>query len=318
MIHLRPSEVYHSLVVFVKADYPFDDALLDRAARFLKSLEPKWNDHDLADKLVIRLVHSSDGSTSGFAGSIMTLLSSSHSTMIAAALSFLCKTTTRSTPSIRCRLVESDLISNVLATVQPHTLTISGNEGIFDNLLKIIVECLDLSRPWCLTGLGKIAVVDQLNHREMIFQKVVLPSSQFVTFLISNRYFLKQDSLGSFMSLLTTLLDFSPYHRPTLEFVLASPIEMALSGCLPTIEDKDHLWDSLFYIHLWLEEWPKEGRKVDKSGKRVMEALFSEGFEDTLEQKLMNDKGGIFGRSVDDKSHFISHSLGANVKIPEW
>ncbi|KAK2941921.1 hypothetical protein BLNAU_23157 [Blattamonas nauphoetae] len=288
----RGPQIYNSLITLVKAKYPFDDALLDRAARFLKSLEPKWGDDGYADKLVTRLVNSLARSSAGFVDSIMTLLSTPHSTMIPAALSFLRQTTTRTSSALLTDLVETGLFDNVLATVQPHTLPISGNEGIFDNLMKIIVECLTLSRPSRLTGLGKIAVVDQLNHREMIFQKVVLPSSQFLTFLISNRHVLNEDLLSSFVELLCKLPEIGPYYRPTLEYVLASPTVMALSNCLLSIENKDHLWYSLYYIHSWLEEWPKEDRKVDKSGKRVMEALFSEGLEDTLEEMMMNDKGG--------------------------
>ncbi|KAK2950193.1 hypothetical protein BLNAU_14879 [Blattamonas nauphoetae] len=311
----RGPQIYNSLFTLVKAKYPLDDALLDRAARFLKSLEQKWNDNDLADKLETRLVHSSARSSAGFVHSILTLLSSPHSTMMTAALSFLCKTTSRSSSAILTDLVETDLFSNVLATVQPHTLPISGNEGIFDNLNRIIVECLDLTEPYYLEKLGITTTVEKFNHREMIFQKVVIPSSEFVTFLISNRYLLKQDSLGSFMELLCKLPEIGPYYRPTLEFVLASPTVMALSSCLLVIEDKDHLWYSLYYIHSWLEEWPKEGRKVVKSGKRMIQALFSEGFEDTLEQ-MIRTKDGNYGRSVDDKSQLISRSLGANVKKP--
>ncbi|KAK2963087.1 hypothetical protein BLNAU_2110 [Blattamonas nauphoetae] len=86
------SRIFNSLVVLVKAGYPFDNALEDRAAQFLESLEPEWDEQDLADKLVEELVPSSAGSPSGFVESIATLLSSPHSTVVAAALSFLDKT----------------------------------------------------------------------------------------------------------------------------------------------------------------------------------------------------------------------------------
>ncbi|KAK2942610.1 hypothetical protein BLNAU_22461 [Blattamonas nauphoetae] len=50
------SRIFNSLVVLVKAGYPFDNALEDRAAQFLESLEPEWDEQDLADKLVEELV----------------------------------------------------------------------------------------------------------------------------------------------------------------------------------------------------------------------------------------------------------------------
>ncbi|KAK2944210.1 hypothetical protein BLNAU_20879 [Blattamonas nauphoetae] len=86
------STIYRSLVALVEVEYPFDLELQDRAVQFLKILEP-FCDREYTTKLVTDLVHSSDGSPSGFVGSILTLLSTPHSTMVAAALSFLYKTT---------------------------------------------------------------------------------------------------------------------------------------------------------------------------------------------------------------------------------
>ncbi|KAK2945916.1 hypothetical protein BLNAU_19132 [Blattamonas nauphoetae] len=63
------SSIYHSLVALVKEKYPFDDALQDKAIQFLKSIEP-----------------SSAVSSSDFVESILTLLSSPHSTLVGAAL----------------------------------------------------------------------------------------------------------------------------------------------------------------------------------------------------------------------------------------
>ncbi|KAK2960043.1 hypothetical protein BLNAU_4926 [Blattamonas nauphoetae] len=170
--------IYRSLVAMVKAEYPFDNALQDKAARFLKSLEPDWCDLQHAEKLVYDLVPSSSGSTSGFVESIVTLVSSPHSTVVAAALSLLTETAMVSTPTIQSRLVESDLVTNVFATLQPQTLPITGNEEIFDNLIKIVLDCINITFPPSLRNLGITTAVDQFNRREMIFQKVVLPSRE--------------------------------------------------------------------------------------------------------------------------------------------
>ncbi|KAK2955456.1 hypothetical protein BLNAU_9503 [Blattamonas nauphoetae] len=195
------SKIYNSLVALVKAGYPFDKALQDKAVQFLESLDPTW-DKDLKEKLALKLVPTSDGSPSGFIASIVTLLSSPHSTVVTSALSFLFNVTVLSSPAIQCPLVDSDLISNVLAILQPHTLQMSGNEDIFGELFRIVGYCGDLASPSSLSNFGITAAVDKSNYREMIFRKVVLPSSQFVTFLISNRYILNGDLLKSFMMLL--------------------------------------------------------------------------------------------------------------------
>ncbi|KAK2957804.1 hypothetical protein BLNAU_7238 [Blattamonas nauphoetae] len=313
------STIYCSLVTLVNADYPFDNILQDRAARFSKNLEPRFGDHDHAAKLVTDLVPSSTGPSSGFVASIVTLLSSPHSTVVAAALSFLSKTNrVLSKLPLRLHLVESDIVTKVLATVQPHTLTICGNKAIFDNLNNVIANCLYLASPSSLGELGKIAAVDSFNHREMIFQKVVLPSSQFVTFLISNRRTLSGDLLHSFMSLLGAFLGICPYHHPTLEFVLASPIAMAFSSCLTHVEDKHCLWVTHFNINFSLNLWTTEGPEVAQSAKRMMQALISECSEDTLEQTLRNEKRGIYGIHVDNICLSLSKLLGLNVEFTEW
>ncbi|KAK2944177.1 hypothetical protein BLNAU_20924 [Blattamonas nauphoetae] len=154
---------------------------------------------------------------------------------VAATLSFL-QNHSSQILLLRCRLVESDLISNVLAAVQPHTLTRSGNEEMIDNLNKVIDHSVNLAFPNCLAELGITSAVDQFNHREMIFQKVVLPS------------------------------------------------------CLSFVEDDLCPLGILVHINHSLPEWKEEGPEVVQSAKRMMQALSSESFEDTLEQTLMHNK----------------------------
>ncbi|KAK2960153.1 hypothetical protein BLNAU_5036 [Blattamonas nauphoetae] len=293
------SRIYCSLVALVKAERPFDDVLLDRAAQFMKSLEPRWGDDDYAVKLVTDLVPSSAGPSSGFVESIVTLVSSPHSTVVAAALSFVRNAQFFSSFTVRDALLNSDLITKVLTTIQPHTLQISGNEEIFDELINVVRDFIDLAHPLHQNGRGITAAVDAFNHREMILKKVVLPSSPFVAFLISKRYILLNERLSeSFMDLLFNYHQICPFHRPTLEFVLASPIVMAFSSCLSFIEDENCLERSMDQMVSSLTEWMTYGPDMVESGKRMMQALISEGFEDTLEQILIYEKNGGCGNYV--------------------
>ncbi|KAK2963089.1 hypothetical protein BLNAU_2112 [Blattamonas nauphoetae] len=305
------SRIYCSLVSLVKAGYPFDDALQDKAVPFLKCLEPKKNERDLAEKLVTKLVHSSAGWAAGFVASIVTLLSSPHLTVAASAMSFLFAAFWPSSP-IQYQLVKTDLVPNVIAIVQPHTLSISGNEKMLNKLVRIICHCLGHAFPDFLEYIGLADTIDPFNHYEMIFQKVVLPSSQFVTFLMSNRLILNGKLFFSFMSILGTLLQMCQFHRPTLEFVLASPIAMTFTSCHSFIENDGDVWIPLSGINQSLTEWTEEGPEVAQSGKRMMQALISEGFEDTLEQRLMSGEGIILDVVVGSCEQ-ISQKLGLNV-----
>ncbi|KAK2943442.1 hypothetical protein BLNAU_21625 [Blattamonas nauphoetae] len=276
--------IFCSLVALVKAEYSFDNTLQDRAARFLKSLEPKWSEVELARQLVTDLVPSSVGSPSGFVESILTLLSSPHSTIVTAALSFVYETSYASR-QIRSHLVETDLIPNVFATVQPHKLPIAGNETVISLLMKFTEIFVLLADSSSLRILGVDATVDRYNRREMIFQKVVLPSSHH-------------------------------FHRPTLEFVLASPIVMAFSSCLSIVEDDMFLW-TLLGFNDSLDIWATEGPEVSQSAKRMMQALISEGFEDTLELMVIRNENGYYGEELVDECRSISELLGLNVEFTE-
>ncbi|KAK2961660.1 hypothetical protein BLNAU_3458 [Blattamonas nauphoetae] len=296
------SAIYCSLVALVKEGYPFDNALQDKAARFLKSLGPKWGNDDYTEKLVTDL---------HYRFVVISPLDCDFSSTVVR------ETTMRASAEIRCPLVESDLVSKVFATVQPHTLPISENERIIDNLIWIIFYCINLATQPSARNLGFTAAVEKSNHREMIFQKAVFPSSQFVTFLISNRYILNGELLYSFMSLLSTFLRICPFHRPILHFVLASPIVMGLSDSLSFVENSRLLYDVTKAFRLFPREWKMEAPEAVQSAKRMMQSLISEGFEDTLEQMLKHDKHGDYGPVIVNNCRSISYLLGSNVKRPQ-
>ncbi|KAK2955942.1 hypothetical protein BLNAU_9102 [Blattamonas nauphoetae] len=305
------SQIYNSLISLVKEEYPFDDVLQDRAVIFLRRLEPKCDRH-FAKRLVTDLVPSPAGSPFGFFESILTLLSSPYSTVFAATVSFLNQIICDSSTEIHFCLMKSDIIPIIFATVHSHTLPILGNETMFNNLVWIIDRFLVLAYPSPLTNLGITAEVDAFNRREGILQKVVIPSSQFVTFLISNRYIIDGKLLRNFMSLLDTLFQIGPFHRPLLEFILASPIVIAELSILSFVETIGLFYGTIFHISQSLVEWKKHGHETAQSGKRIIKALFSEAFEDTLEQ-MMNNKDGYYERDIVDNCHSISQLLGSNV-----
>ncbi|KAK2960142.1 hypothetical protein BLNAU_5025 [Blattamonas nauphoetae] len=311
------SRIYCSLVALVKAGYPFDDALQDRTVRFLKTFEPRWGiDSDQASRLVTELVPSSTEPFSSFVESIFTLLSSPHWRVVTAALSFFNTAISYSSTTTQTYLVESDLVANLIAIVQPYSLSISRNKEIFNNLVQIINRDVYLALPRSLRKLRITAAVDAFNHREMILLKVVLPSTPFVTFLISNRYILSGNLLKSFMYLLDGFIDVGPCHRPTLDFVLASPIAMTFSSCLSFVEDENDLWNILMRIAQSMTGWKKESTEMVQSGKRMMQALFSEGFEDTLEQMMKHHMGRTYNLQFAKDCLQLSRLLGSNVKKP--
>ncbi|KAK2946294.1 hypothetical protein BLNAU_18815 [Blattamonas nauphoetae] len=299
-----PSAIFCSLVALVKAEFPFNKPLQNKAVQFLRHLTPLPSHGDATEQLVSVLVPSSIQSPSSFfLESILTLLSSPHSTVVSEALSLIHQTTKLSYSSTQLHLVESDFIANIFAIVQPQTLPISENETMLKSLVNILIYSLDLAFPSTLRILEITAAVEKYNHHNMILQKVVIPSSQFLKFLIKNRYMLNGD-LVYLMNILGVFLEIGPFSTPILEYVLASPIVMAFSSCLSLFEEHDQKWATYCVIINFLKNWKKARPEVVKSGKRIVQALFSEGFENTLEQLLFHtfrDLLQVMGANVNDE-----------------
>ncbi|KAK2948870.1 hypothetical protein BLNAU_16213 [Blattamonas nauphoetae] len=309
------STIYCSLVALVKDEHPFSNALLDKASLFLKSLEPFGKDREsAAAKLVSDLVPSSAGSPSGFVESILILFSSPDSKLVSTALLFLFRILSISSPAVRLLLVDSDLFTNLFVIVKPHTLLLSGNRSIADKLIWNIKNLLELSFPSTLRELEITAATDQYNHREMIFRKLVLPSSPFLSFLISNLHVTIQGFFRSTIIMLGTLLRIGPFHHPTLEFILASPIIRMLISSLHGQEE----WNAITCIDSSLKGWKAQDPEVLQSGKRIVQTMFLEGFEDTLEQTRMYGEDRPSHRYIVDVCHSVFMFLGANESEPPY
>ncbi|KAK2946734.1 hypothetical protein BLNAU_18330 [Blattamonas nauphoetae] len=79
---------------------------------------------------------------------------------------------------------------------------------------------------------------------------------------------------------------------------------IAFSSCLSFIEDSCTLDPFVFDVTTSLEEWQEEGAEAVQSAKRMLQALISEGFENTLEQMLKFDKDGNFDNHIVEEINY--------------
>ncbi|KAK2958246.1 hypothetical protein BLNAU_6733 [Blattamonas nauphoetae] len=170
------SAIYQTLVSLVRDNFDFDDVLQDKVTRFLKKLEPQPFRRSIADRLITNLVRPSDESSSGFIDSACILLSSPHSKIVTATLSFLQISFSFSSETQRVLLVQTDFIPRILAILRPQTLQLSGNEALFNFLNQILHNSIGLALSSA-----------QHNRCELILQQVIQPSSQYLSFLCQNQ-----------------------------------------------------------------------------------------------------------------------------------
>ncbi|KAK2948496.1 putative Stk1 family PASTA domain-containing Ser/Thr kinase [Blattamonas nauphoetae] len=194
-----------------------------------------------------------------------------------------------------------------------HFWPVSGNHDIHYRLVIIINNLVVLADPDWRSSMRVTEPLDNFIHFEMVYQKVVIPAFQYVTFLISNRHTLFGDLFQSFMYLLSTLVDIGPFHRQTLELVLASPVVMALLSCL-TVSERDDINFQLFQsLADSCGEWKKPDSDQHQSGHRIVKPLISEGFEDIVDQMWMFDTKEYHDQSMNFNMFMLSSSLGGNI-----
>ncbi|KAK2959207.1 hypothetical protein BLNAU_5765 [Blattamonas nauphoetae] len=284
-------------ISLVKDHYHLDEALQDKAVWFLAHLDLSWLSGEIGTKTNTDLVLTANGSR-----------------VSAAVLSKLCSFGFLSSPEDKLRLVENDFIPNILAALQPHTLELLSSDKILFDLNRFLMILLNLASPDSLQRLNITATMHKYNHHELIFRKVVSPLSQYLSHLCHNRYFFGTGNLTKpFLNILDKLLLISPFHAPTLEFLLSHQIVMTAASLLSFIESESAKWNFLASIHTSLIEWKKQGAEVTQSGKQVTEALSSEGLEESIESMLQNDTAGNNQSSVVEYASSILIFLGSNV-----
>ncbi|KAK2962920.1 hypothetical protein BLNAU_1943 [Blattamonas nauphoetae] len=254
------SALYGSLVSLVRDHVDFDDALQDKAVNFLHNLNAIH-------------IQTTDETLSDLSDSVCVLLSSPHSKIVVATLSFVSGSVSRANFKQRLNLLKTVRMAEAYA-----------------------IQTLAITEP-----------SDQHNHRELVFRKVIHPSSPYLAFLCRNRYLLEAASFPrGYVALFSRLLQISPYHRPTLEFVLSSPVVTTVLSFLSFVDESHSSWLLLIICAPSLREWQKDGAEVVQCGKRMINALIREGMADTLEQMMRNDMHGNFGASVvAEQSSFV-------------
>ncbi|KAK2960662.1 hypothetical protein BLNAU_4317 [Blattamonas nauphoetae] len=311
--HEDPSTIYRSLVSLVKIGYPFHDALQDKTVQFLNSLEPIRFFKKSADEFITKIASNNNDPFGEFVDSVVTILSSSHSSIVDAALSFSSRFYSTSSKPFQLQLMEADFLSRVLTSIQPQTRCISSQSSLHSSLISVLESSLSCASTNQLEILLHTTPIDEHSIRELIFHKVVFPSSPYLLSVCHSQRSLSNRLSGSFMLIFGRLILISPLHRPTLEFVLTSPLLSTFSSCLSYVEHWIPLWTTLFEFDNSLKDWKNKGAEVVISGKQIIQALFAEGFEDTLEAILMHDEDGFYGVNIVTTCISVSQRLGSNV-----
>ncbi|KAK2955675.1 hypothetical protein BLNAU_9365 [Blattamonas nauphoetae] len=301
-----------SLVATLKLQPTLDDSLETKAVKFLESVYEV--DEESADAFLGNFGETSDDPPTDFVHSIVVLLSSTSQAITTATMKMLKNVVHNCSAEVLLPLVQANLIPQLIRTLNPQSLSFAEAFKIHLSLLEIIATSLWLSTQ---VGLAHLEIKDddeQQDVHETVLQQVVAPSEKYICHLCVNRYsIIERLQSYSFLVLLTQLLGISPYYQPTIQFVVNMPVFLTISSCLTFFESDCSIWCFLLEMNNAQREWNKKGGEVRQMWKTVLRMLRMEGFEDSMEEKLQNDKNGYYGRGIVYYSIQWNNQLGMNL-----
>ncbi|KAK2955482.1 hypothetical protein BLNAU_9529 [Blattamonas nauphoetae] len=200
--------IFRSLVATIQFQPTLDVSLEEKAVGFLESVSIFSDDPD--DNLLSSLALSSDESMTDFIQSIKVLISTANKIIITTTIDMLDHLISVNSDKNRLDLVKADLISKLIATINPQSFSIPDCEDMHTCLIHIITSSLrfppqdysatldshgqkfsTLSFFLPTTFVHDCEIEDgneQQAVHETVFQQVLLQSEQYLSHLCVNRY----------------------------------------------------------------------------------------------------------------------------------
>ncbi|KAK2948878.1 hypothetical protein BLNAU_16221 [Blattamonas nauphoetae] len=176
--------VFRSLIATLKLQPALDDSLEAKAVKCLKSLDP--NDGESADAFLSSLASNSYDSLTVFIQCVLVLVSSTSRAITTAAMVIQRNLILLCSFQHQLALVKTDLIPELVITLNPQSLSFSEAADIHACLLEIIATSLRLATPEALAKLEIEDRDDQQAVHETVLQQVLVPSEKYICNLCVN------------------------------------------------------------------------------------------------------------------------------------
>ncbi|KAK2953797.1 hypothetical protein BLNAU_11200 [Blattamonas nauphoetae] len=304
--------VFRSLVATLKLQPVLDGTLEEKAVKLLKSVVRK--NTESADAFLHNFGRNIDDSSPDFVHSIVVLISSPSQDIATPAVKMLTDLINWCSAKGRYTLVQADLLPQLIAALNPLSLSFAETGNIHVHLLKILQESLWFATPDSLILLGIENDNEKQAVHETILKQVLLPSEKYIRHLCVNSYsIIDGEQSRLFLILLARLLRLYPSSQPTMEIILHLPVFLAKPNCLTFFENESSIWNFLIEMNHTQLEWNRKRGELRKMGNTGDRMLRMEGIEDVIEEKLQNDKNTYFGVYFIDNSIKWNNLLGMNI-----
>ncbi|KAK2958370.1 hypothetical protein BLNAU_6640 [Blattamonas nauphoetae] len=230
-----------------------------------------------AERFLSSLARNPDESLTQFVQSLVILLSSANKAIAPASMNMLNFVLASCSLKVRLALVKADLIPQLIISLHPLSLSFTEADDIHIRLMISVTYSLWLATP---DGLETFEIEnddDEQDVHETVLKQVLIPSE------------------NQFMTLLACLLQISPSHQPTMEFLLQMPVFLTVPSFLTFFENGDSLWMFMDSMVDAQREWDRKRGEVRQMCMTVHQQLRMEGIEDSMGEKLRNNKTSFGG-----------------------
>ncbi|KAK2950831.1 hypothetical protein BLNAU_14249 [Blattamonas nauphoetae] len=259
--------VFGSLAATVKIQPQLDVCLEAKAVQFLKSLS--W-DGDSADAFLRSVPSSPDDWATTFVQSIVELTSSASQTIVPAAMKLLYDLLWRCSAKTHLDLIKADMIPQIIATLNPLSLSLAETIDIHTHLLLSLRQSLLPSTPFGLAELGIGAGDERQAVYTTILQQVVAPSEKYISHLCVNRYMITNGDMPDYLlTFFAQLLKICAYYQLAMDYVLHMPVVLTIPSCLTFFENAFSIWNFLDRMIDAQQEWTNAKGEERQMGKTV-------------------------------------------------
>ncbi|KAK2963794.1 hypothetical protein BLNAU_1363 [Blattamonas nauphoetae] len=324
----QASPPFLSFVNFIKEGNNLDSEETRHACTLLTILTPSSGQKFTSDEILFELIQTGDGSCCGFANSIVTLLSSSNEEIIKSTLSLLKQVVCSRPPTTRFDIIDTKLFALLPQSFYEQDLHLLTHTGLC--LMRIVNSNLFMLRPGNTQSICQKRQISVNIFQHTFIDQFFNPIIPFLNFICNGRRRIKNsnisnDSSGSsdlndssdFSDLLGTIVDFSPFLKETTQYILSSPLALALTDCFHFYETDEAITILFERLMRGVGAWPREGQDVRKRWQRILVKLDDEGFSDEIELHFRCGGWTFTERGRVLIGARLIHMLGGNTRFME-
>ncbi|KAK2945125.1 hypothetical protein BLNAU_19974 [Blattamonas nauphoetae] len=306
------SEVYLSLLEFVKSGIAFDEETIEKAASFIDEVTFQTGDLFESDQILFELVPNIDHNCRSFTESILLLLNSPIKTLMIVSLNLLFRTLYLATSESQWAFIESSFFCLLPVSFQESPLHIVSRGK---HLMRVISDCLMTTSSTRIDSLANHfgMTADAMHHT--ILKQVIDPLHPFFNSLCRHwRYLSDDENSVAFTTMLHFLQQNALFHDHTLLAIQTLPITLTISSAMDFFSF-DVILDSL--VQCLLIPWPTAATAEERGRAAcLLKSQLEEGCADIIEQFVHAHFIAENGRESVQIGKRLANHLGAN--HPVW